>query len=246
VLVALALLGSWGCGDDRPPASATVRPIGPAPEADPADAAEAPATEWAEDEASDSSAEPGNRPPRIAGLQILPGLELRGEAVRARAQVEDPDGDEVEVRYTWRVNGDEVEADGPTFSTLSLQRGDTVQVQVVASDGNADSEPVDGPLLTVENGAPRILSKPAPPGPDGAFRYQVAAEDPEGEGALRYRLAEAPEGMTITPLGGLVEWRPRADQTGVHAVQIVVEDAGGAASHQSFELTTTPPAAPAS
>jgi hypothetical protein len=238
-------LGVWGCGDDRPPASATVRPIGQAPEAEEPETA---ADDWAatsEDADTESASETGNRPPRIAGLQILPGLELRGENVQARAQAEDPDGDPVEVRYTWRVNGEQVEAEGPSFSTLSLQRGDTVQVQVVANDGRADSEPVDSPLLTVENGAPRILSKPAPPGPDGAFRYQVSAEDPEGEAALRYRLAKAPEGMTITPFGGLVEWRPRPDQTGVHAVQIVVEDAGGAASHQGFELTTAPPAAPA-
>jgi hypothetical protein len=246
-LALLLALGAWGCGDDQPPASATVRPIGPKAQAEtpPADAAEDWATEAAEPEDSESAPEAGNQPPRIAGLQILPGLELRGQDVRARAQAEDPDGDEIEIHYTWRVNGDEVEADGPTFSTLSLQRGDTVQVQVVASDGRADSEPVDGPLLTVENGAPRILSRPAPPGPDGAFRYQVAAEDPEDEGALRYRLTEAPAGMTITPLGGLVEWQPRPDQTGVHPVQIVVEDAGGAASHQSFELTTTPPASSA-
>ena len=73
--------------------------------------------------------------------------------------------------------------------------------------------------------------------------FQVTAEDPEKEGALRYRLAKAPAGMTITPFGGLVEWRPRPDQNGVHAVQIVVEDASGAASHQGFELTTGPPAA---
>ena len=83
----------------------------------------------AEDETDDSDAELGNQPPRIAGLQILPGLELRGQDVRARAQAEDPDGDEIEIRYTWRVNGEQVEADGPVFSTLSLERGDTVQVE---------------------------------------------------------------------------------------------------------------------
>jgi hypothetical protein len=106
----------------------------------------------------------------------------------------------------------------------------------------SESQPIESPLLMVENGAPLIHSAPGDAGPDGVFRYQVRAEDPEGDTDLRFSLAQAPRGMTVTALGGLVEWRPAADQAGVHPVQIVVEDSRGGRARQSFELTIAPPA----
>ena len=101
------------------------------------------------------------------------------------------------------------------------------------------------PAIPVGNAGPKITSQPGSPGADGIFRYQVRAEDPEGGDGLRYRLASAPEGMTVTPLGGQVQWAPRPDQSGRHPVEIVVEDTEGATSVQSFELIIGSPAAPA-
>jgi hypothetical protein len=98
----------------------------------------------------------------------------------------------------------------------------------------------------VDNGAPRIVSQPQGPDADGVFRYQVLAEDPEGDRGLRFRLAKAPPGMTISSVGGSLEWRPGVGETGVFPVEIVVQDSGGASTVQRFELTLEPPpAAPA-
>jgi hypothetical protein len=54
--------------------------------------------------------------------------------------------------------------------------------------------------------------------------------------------------MKIVSDVGAVEWRPRADQAGEHAVEVVVEDALGGRASQRFRLVVgdTPPAAPAS
>jgi hypothetical protein len=181
--------------------------------------------------------------PRVAGLQVRPAERISGPEVVARAQVVDPDGDEVSVAYAWFVNDEEVEASGPVFSTWGLSRGDRVRVRAIASDGSSESEPVYGPWLTVDNGAPRIVSEPQGPGPDGVFRYQVRAEDPEGDRGLRFRLGQAPPGMTISSVGGSLEWRPRVGETGVFPVEVVVEDSGGASAVQRFELTLEPPPA---
>jgi hypothetical protein len=242
VIAAAALLG---CGHDEDwRDSATVQRMGPrAPGEEPAARAEPEAAPADEGGPAVSS----NHAPRLRGIQVSPAPVIRGGAsVSVVAHADDPDGDEVEYQYTWWVNDEEVDETGPVLSTAHLRRGDTVRVRVIASDGSADSTPMSSPVLTVENGPPLFVSKPVGTAPDGTFRYQVRAEDPEGDTNLRYSLAKAPAGMRVSPVGGLVEWRPGPGQLGTHPVEIVVEDSDGARSSQTFELTIdSPPAAPA-
>lgn len=244
VLLAAGVLGCGG-GED-PPASATVRPIGAPIEREANEGREPglPVHERASEPAQARTAR--NQPPRLERVQIHPAERINGgQDVRVVALARDPEGDPIEIRHTWWVNGEELEETGPVLSTSSLRRGDSVRVRVVAADWNSESEPLEGPLLTVENGAPVIRSAPHGAGPDGVFRYQVQAEDPEGDSGLRFSLAQAPRGMSVTPLGGLVEWRPTSAQTGAYPVEIVVEDSVGGRGRQSFELTiAAPPAAP--
>ena len=77
----------------------------------------------------------------------------------------------------------------------------------------------------------------------------MKARDPEGDRSLRYQLRKGPEGMTINPVLGELRWLPRAEQAGVHPVEIAVLDSRGATAVQVFELTVgagapPPPAAP--
>lgn len=247
--VLLAVVAAAGCGGDEPEASPTMRRIGGGD----AEAASPPSSgpdidawmEAAEAEVADAAPSgPSDRPPRVEGLQIQPAEEINGRDVKVRAFASDPDGDEVEISYEWLVNGDEVEAEGAVFRTAGLSSGDTVQVRVMASAGGRDSEPVEGPLLRVVNAPPVILTEPIGAEPGGGFRYQVQAEDPDGDPNLRYSLAEAPKGMSISKLGGLVEWQPGPDTSGVHTIDIVVTDARGANAHQRFDITLTPPGSP--
>jgi hypothetical protein len=193
-----------------------------------------------------ASARVANQPPVLRGIQIDPARKVTpGQDVAVVANGEDPDGDPVDYRYTWIVNGVRQAASGATFPTGDLESGDTLSVQVVATDGRAESAPLSSPEIPVGNAAPIIVSKPGAPGRDGVFRYQLHAEDPEGDRNLRYRVAEGPDGMTVTPLGGQVQWAPRPDQAGAHPIELVVEDSTGARSSQRFELTIdAPPAAP--
>jgi hypothetical protein len=237
-----ALAVSVACGSDDDVPRIAVQRMGQAH--DPA-----PLASEADPQVAEPAAEaaPVNRPPRFTGVQIDPagGLVAGGE-VRVVAHAVDPEGEEVRYEYEWRVNGEAVEASGPVFSTGGLRRGDSVQVRVWASDGRARSE-IAGPSQTVANAGPVIHSMPAPAGADDRFRYQVRAEDPDGDGHLRFELAQAPPGMTVTRLGGLVEWSPPRGQSGTYPVEIVVEDSEGARTFQRFELTVgnPGPAAPA-
>jgi hypothetical protein len=158
----------------------------------------------------------------------------------------DPDGDALEFRFRWTVNDETLEGqEEASLPTEGLESGDQIRVEVVASDGEGESDAAWSGVLLVGNAAPEIVSRPSAVGPGEAFRYRVDARDPEGDRSLRYQLRKGPEGMTINPILGEVHWQPRADQAGAHPVEIAVEDSRGARSVQAFELTVgSPPAAP--
>ncbi len=238
----LAALLTVGCGDDdglEMNASTTRSmgsPVAESGEASPMDAMDE------EPYGTPSAAIVGNRAPRMNGVQIQPaGRITAGADVRVVADAIDPDGDPVTFEYTWWVNDEEQEVEGPVFETLGLKAGDTLRVQIIASDGREESSPQISPPLPIVNGAPRITSTPSWATDTGKLTYQVVAEDPDGDTDLRFALGKAPAGMSITELGGLVEWLPEPDQMGVHPIEILVSDSAGAYGSQTFELTLDPP-----
>jgi len=193
-------------------------------------------------EARTASVTVKNQPPMILGL----GIEIVDEADRsaladtevwrAIARAEDPDGDSIQFEYRWFVNGQESEGDDELFSVGDLARGDRLEVEVRAFDGRVSSGPARSGEVEVGNSPPAIVSVPPRVDARGQFRYAVRAEDPDGDRRFRFSLREAPKGMQIDDVNGIVRWEPGTDQAGRHAVEIVVTDEGGAESSQSFSL----------
>ncbi len=66
------------------------------------------------------------------------------------------------------------------------------------------------------------------------YNYQISATDPEST-TLSYSVRRGPAGLAVNA-NGLVSWAPMASQTGQFVVTLVVTDAGGASSIESFEL----------
>jgi hypothetical protein len=245
----LLLALATGCGSDAPQESLrTVRSMVPSEE--PASAVaelDLPDLDTPVEEDFLQASAPTDQAPLIRAMQIDPAPQVpAGNDISVVVDALDPEGEEVELEFRWFVNEDEVDHEGPVFSTASLTAGDGVRVEVVASDGRSESAAMVGPLLTVVGGRPRIVSQPEAPGADGSFRYQVQADEAARKGQLRYSLARAPQGMRISAVRGLVEWSPRPDQTGVHPVEVVAENPAGHQARQSFELSIgAPPAAQA-
>ncbi|HEY8156879.1 MAG TPA: putative Ig domain-containing protein [Myxococcota bacterium] len=200
----------------------------------------------AESEPFVASTQIGNRPPRIVNLTIQPAGRITAAGpITAIATGDDPDGDSVSYEYTWTVNGSPSDERGSVFPDTELKRGDIIELSVIARDEQGESEPLTSPPIEVMNAAPVIRSQPDMAGAEGVFAYQVAAVDPDGD-ELRYGLGKVPEGMTVHADRGEVQWTPREDQAGAHAVEIWVEDPQGARATQRFELTIgAGPVAPA-
>jgi len=192
----------------------------------------------AESESSRAAVTVRNRRPVLTGLVLDPAAEPpRGRPVVAKPEARDPDGDALEFRYVWSVNGRRVEEWKPSLETDQLRKGDRIQVRVWASDGEHESDPIFSHAVTVANAPPEIVSAPSGLGEDGVFRYAVKAQDPDGDRSLRYYVEQGPSGMTVNPVMGEVLWRPTADDAGLHPVKIVVKDSEGLSVFQTFDIT---------
>lgn len=179
----------------------------------------------------------GNQPPVMVGIVLEPLGEVSvNHDVVASPRAIDPDGDALEFRYAWTINGEPGPGDEAVLPKEAFERGDRITLTVTADDGRDESEPLESQPFEVVNAAPAITSTPGGFGDDGAFRYQVAVSDPDGDRRLRYRLLEAPEGMTVDLLKGTVVWTPAESQTGSHPVVIEVDDMAGGRATQSFQV----------
>lgn len=191
----------------------------------------------------------GNQPPKVVGATVEPAGQITAaHPVSIRPKAMDPDRDGLSYRYTWRVNGKLAGDGSPVLSTDEFKRGDTVSFTVVASDGQAESEPLTTKSIRVANAAPRITSRPSGLNPDGVLHYQLKAEDADGDPRFRYRLNRGPDGMEMDLFSGLLTWTPIPSHGGKHTVEIEVDDLRGGKSSQTFELDIsfdTAPAAPA-
>jgi hypothetical protein len=206
----------------------------------------------AESEAERAATVVGNLPPVLQDVILEPLGEVRdGHDVVASPRAIDPDDDPIEFEYAWRVNGESVGVGGPVLSADHFQRDDRIELTVVASDGEDESEPLRSDGISVVNSEPRVTSIPGTIDPDGVFRYPVAAEDPDGDRRFVYRLKQAPKGMTIDLADGRVEWVPDPEQEGTHPVLVEVDDRNGGIGVQrfhvevGFEDVPETPAAPA-
>ncbi len=191
----------------------------------------------------------GNTAPVLQKLVLEPlGPITRAHDVTAVPDGRDPDGDELEYHVAWFVNGRRV-GSGATLETRGLRVGDAVEVEVVARDGRAESNVIRSAAIEVSNSAPVVVSSPRFESDGAGVRYQIEAQDPDGDRSFRYRMEKGPAGMTVDRVTGLVSWDPPADATGTHPISVVIEDRDGAFTRHMFSITIEDeagaPAAPA-
>jgi len=178
-----------------------------------------------------------NQPPLLSGVVLdAPDGLTAGAKVVASPQAVDADGDDLRFEYEWRVNGERLPVEGPVLETERMQRGDVVEVTVVARDGYDESERRTSDPVTLGNTPPRIVSQPAWEREGDTFRYAVEARDPDGDRTLRYRVLEGPPGMQIDAIEGVLTWSPEPGQEGRHPVEIEVDDLQGGRTAQRFEV----------
>jgi len=110
------------------------------------------------------------------------------------------------------------------------------------SKGGIDTAKVNVTVGSVDD-APVITSSPITTVIVGAlYAYDVEAKDRDVGDTLTYSLTTKPEGMTIDPATGLIEWKPTNDNLGANDVVVKVMDSYSvpASDTQSFTIKVNP------
>ena len=124
-----------------------------------------------------------NTPPVLERIRFEPASPVSGQMVRAVVVARDPQGDRVELGYVWRIDGITRRSGSPEIELEGVPRGATLEVEVTASDGNAQVEGraeavvVDRPpvLVGLEVTPPRTVA------PGEVVSASGLARDPDGD-----------------------------------------------------------------
>jgi hypothetical protein len=178
-----------------------------------------------------------NSPPEVESVVFKTPYLCRGVDFEVEARGRDADGDPVEFRYVWEVDGRELFYEtGAVLPGDSYEKGNIVKLTVIPRDEIEEGNPFGNGLeFEVRNAPPRIVSSPPETLDSLEYRYQVRAVDAD-EDEVSYELAKGPEGMTIDPENGLVRWSIPPDASGTHEVRIEARDAGGMTGWQEYTL----------
>lgn len=184
-----------------------------------------------------------NTPPAIRDITLLQDEETQGRKLLVKAEIDDPDHDDVSAVYRWYKN-DNVIQEGPEskLDIAEISTKDVIEVDVIPSDGQ-DAGKVQRSLpWSLSNTAPRITSTPTAPMSHERYRYLVQARDDDGD-ALSYSLEVAPPDMTIDMKTGQIEWNIKPGVLGNHRVRVVAQDSRGGFASQEFEINLSLPSA---
>ena len=98
-----------------------------------------------------------NRPPTVRLVTIVPAPLTLAGPITAHVAADDPDGTEPTKRFQWIINGAPVVgATGFELRPDHVKRGDQVALEVIASDGQAESAPYRTEPVVVGNAPPLV------------------------------------------------------------------------------------------
>jgi hypothetical protein len=183
-----------------------------------------------------------NSPPQVVSVALDPADRIHhGVDITAIPKGADPDGDEVSFRYQWVINGVEsLTEDSPVLRGDRYKRDDRVSVKVIPFDGEEAGEAYKPLPIVIPNAPPRFTSTPPMEFKSLTYTYQAAAEDSDGD-PITFSLTSAPEGMTIDPETGRIDWTITRDDVGDHTIEVSAEDGFGGKAFQKYTLSIAIP-----
>lgn len=166
-----------------------------------------------------------------------------GQAYQYQLIAIDPDGDSLNYSLSNGPDNMTINNEGLVSWTPTVGQLGDHSIALSVSDGRAVT--TQSFILTVVQAQDPDPSNPANQYPvigseplyeavvEQGYVYAVLASDPDGD-SLNYTLLSSPAGMSIDN-SGVVEWLPASDQSGIHSVQLRVDD-GELAVVQSFSI----------
>ena len=183
-----------------------------------------------------------NSPPEVKSVPFSPQKAHRGVDITMAPKGFDADGDEVEFRYQWIINGEEIAGENSAvLKGAMFKKGDAVSVRVIPSDKEDEGAIYNTKPLIIPNGPPVFTSSPPLEFKGYTYTYNAVAQDPDGDPIIVYSLASAPKGMTIDSNTGSIVWQFTKNDEGVHNIEVIAHDSEGLRGFQKYTLTITMP-----
>jgi len=147
------------------------------------------------------------------------------------------DGSEILYKYGWSINGQPA-GDG-SDSLSGFKRGDKVAVKVTPFEGEKAGQP-RVLEFAVQNALPQIADDKQMKYDGKSFSYHIKGVDPDGD-PLTYVLTEAPQGMTIDPQTGVINWQLKENDYGQHTIKVKIADNKGGVIMHTVKIDLTKP-----
>jgi RHS repeat-associated protein len=152
---------------------------------------------------------------------------------------DDPEGDILSYSLEVSPIGMSINTDGLISWTPEESQIGSNRVEILIDDGKRGTALQIYDLVVSSgagsNTAPTIISTPLANAVVGfSYSYDVEATDLEGD-AITFSLVEAPAGMSIDPVSGLISWTPDVTQVGIANVIVGASD-GALLTEQLFSI----------
>jgi hypothetical protein len=176
-----------------------------------------------------------NTPPVIKKAFLLPVSPKKGDTLRVDVEAEDPDGDDVYIRYEWGVNNMAVGSDSNTLQA-DINRGDNVVVRITPFDKEYTEGRTVERSVVIGNAPPVVEERiKGLKVTNGLLTGRIEATDPDGD-PVEFRIVDAPEGMKIDN-DGTINWILPEAVSGTYAISVMVSDGHGGESLFNFEIS---------
>ncbi len=127
---------------------------------------------------------PGNTPPQISEVTLLPLNPSIGSEISVRITATDKEGDPLTYAVRWFVNNNEI-GEGMSFKYEEAKMGDRIFAEVTPFDGKESGKPVKSREVTLGGLPPRIVSASITPESLFVHTPQIVVtaivEDPDGD-----------------------------------------------------------------
>ncbi len=180
---------------------------------------------------------PPNTPPIITSTPLT--STLLGTAYSYAVEATDADGHVLTYALSVAPAGMSIDDNTGLISWLpAAERSVEVSIQVTDTRGASATQsyilsvvrPNDPPAIITTPGSSTTIDQP--------YTYDVDATDPDGD-PITYSLEQAPSGMLIDAVSGVISWTPTAAEVGEHPVSVKASDDRGAYVTQTYFLFVT-------
>ena len=160
-----------------------------------------------------------NDAPVIRSVGLVPDKPTVDDLVEARIDVVDPEGDSLDIRYTWIVDGTAITGSvSPTYQPQKKHERVTLRLTVTAEGGTAEASSSE---IEIQNRPPLMDTQPREVSRIDGFLLK--AHDPDGD-IIRWSIADGPEGMTVDSRGMLHYKGSEDEKGGDYLVKVSAED----------------------